>query len=169
MSPRILFPAATIATRIESLARELAALPDRPERLIGVLTGAFIFAADLTRALARQGLDLPVDWLWLSSYGNGRSRGALTLRAAPVAALEGEHILLVDGVLDSGSTLAQAIDLLEQQGARRITTAVVIDKELAQARLRADHACFCGVDAFISGYGLDDQGLGRGRGDIIAL
>ncbi len=169
MSPRMLFPAATIAARVESVANELAALPDRPERLIAVLTGAFVFAADLTRALARRGLDLPVDWLWLSSYGKTRSRGGLTVRALPAAALKGEHILLVDGVLDSGNTLAQAIALLEQQGARRITTAVVIDKELAQAKLRADYVCFGAVDAFIAGYGMDDRGLERGRGDIIAL
>jgi hypoxanthine-guanine phosphoribosyltransferase len=40
---------------------------------------------------------------------------------------------------------------------------------LAQAALRADHACFSAVDAFIAGYGMDDQGRGRGGGDIIAL
>ena len=169
MNQRVLFPAAIIAARVESLAADLAALPDPPQRLIAVLTGAFVFAADLARALARQGRDLPVDWLWLSSYSNARRRGALTLRAEPLAALEGEHILLIDGVLDSGSTLVQAITLLQQQGARKVTTAVVIDKQLALAKLRADHACFCAVDAFVAGYGMDDQGLGRGQGDIIAL
>jgi hypoxanthine phosphoribosyltransferase len=169
MSPQVLFPAANIAARVETLAAELAALPDPPQRLIAVLTGAFVFAADLTRALARNGLDLPVDWLWLSSYGKARSRGRLTLRATPVAALEGEHILLIDGVLDSGHTLAEAITLLQRQGARKITTAVVIDKQVAQAKLRADHACFCAVDVFIAGYGMDNEGLGRGGGDIIAL
>ena len=169
MNPIVLFSAATIAARVERLAADIAALSDPPQRLIGVLTGAFVFAADMSRALARQGLDLPIDWLWLSSYGHARSRGPLTLRAAPVAAVGGEHVLLIDGILDSGSTLAQAIALLQQQGARKITTAVVIDKQLAQATLRADHACFCAVSAFIAGYGMDDAGLRRGSGDIVAL
>lgn len=169
VSRRVLFSAACIAARVEELAAQLADLSDPPERLVPVLTGAFVFAADLARVLARKGLDLPIDWLWLSSYAMARSQGSVVVRAAPDCEVRNAHLLLIDGVLDSGRTLATAIELLTARGARKITTAVVVDKRLAQARLRADYACFCGVDAFIAGYGMDDQGLARGQADIIAL
>jgi len=51
---------------------------------------------------------------------------------------------------------------LSDAGAARIATAVVVDKRRPTASLRADHACFVGVDDFIVGYGMDDAGFGRG-------
>src|SRR5215813_9136450 len=65
----ILFSQSEIALRITALARDIVRAPRRPEVAVPVLMGAFVFASDLLRALACEGLDLETDFLWLRSYG----------------------------------------------------------------------------------------------------
>lgn len=161
-----LYAADEIAARVEAVAAAIASAHERPDIATPVLTGAFIFAADLLRALYRHGLDLVVEPIWLGSYGAARSGTEVTVRCTPGPVVRGRHVLLIDGVLDSGRTLMVARRLLHEAGARRISTAVVVDKRLPGAPLVADHACFSDCSAFISGYGMDDGGLGRGRPDI---
>lgn len=161
-SPPVLFSEEQIAGRVAALADEIAAFEAPPEIVAPVLIGAFVFAADLLRALARAGLDLPLEFLWLRSYGDARKGGTMAVRAGPGEAVRDRHVLLIDGVLDRGDTLCKARDLLLAAGARAITTAVVVDKRLEDAALVADHACFTHVRDFITGYGMDDAGLSRG-------
>lgn len=160
-APDIVFSEDEIAGRVTALARKIAAAPQRPNLMVGILVGAFVFAADLARALAREGLPLPVEFVWLRSYGQARSGGEVTALVGPSERARGSHVLLVDGVLDRGSTLATARSLLGEAGASSVTTAVVVDKSRATARLKADYAAFSGVDDFIVGYGMDDAGVGR--------
>ncbi len=126
--PAVLFSESEIAGRVCDLARAIAGLADPPEILSPVLAGAFVFAADLARALSREGLDLPVEFLWLRSYGDAREGGRMMVRAAPGEVVRGKSVLLIDGVLDHGATLIAARDLLIQAGASAVTTAVVVDK-----------------------------------------
>lgn len=160
--PRVLFAEDEIRRRITDLAHAIARLPQPPEIMVPVLTGAFVFAADLARALAGEGLDVAVEFVRLASYGDGRSGGAVAVRAAPDDAVAVRRVLLVDGVLDRGHTLVAARQLLIAAGAASVTTAVVIDKRQAGAPLTADFACFTDVNAFVVGYGMDEAGLGRG-------
>jgi hypoxanthine phosphoribosyltransferase len=157
----ILFSESEIAARVNALARQIASSPQRPDLITGILVGAFVFAADLARALAREGLALPVEFLWLRSYGDARTGGDVRTLVGPTDSARGKHVLLVDGVLDHGTTLARAKSLLEETGARSVATAVVIDKLRIGARLTADYAAFEGVSDFIVGYGMDDAGAGR--------
>jgi len=157
----ILFSEEEIAARVTVLAREIVTAPRTPDVMVGILVGAFVFAADLARALAREGLSLPVEFLWLRRYGNAREGGDVTALAAPPELVHGRSVLLVDGVLDHGTTLAAAKARLMGAGAKSIATAVALDKRRADARLLADHAAFCDVHDFIIGYGMDDAGLGR--------
>ncbi len=165
---RVLFSEHEIRARIAALARAIAALPQPPQIMVPVLTGAFVFAADLARALAGEGIDLEIEFVQLTSYGAGREGRDVVVRAAPGDHVRGRRVLLIDGVLDRGRTLAAARDLLIVAGAAAVTTAVVIDKRRDGAPLHADFACFTGVDTFIVGYGMDDAGLGRGLPHIAA-
>lgn len=144
------------------MAGDIARLSDPPEIVAPVLVGAFVFAADLMRALSREGLDLPLEYLWLRSYGAARDGGEMQVLAGPGDSVAGKHVLLIDGVLDHGHTLVMARDLLTEAGARKVTTAVVVDKARETAPIKADHACFTGVSDFIVGYGMDDAGRTRG-------
>jgi hypoxanthine phosphoribosyltransferase len=161
----VLFSETEIAARVDALAREIAAA--KPEIACPILIGAFVFAADLMRALARQGLSLPAEFLWLRSY-DGKTARELRVIAAPGEAVRGKTVLLIDGVLDKGATIAKARALLKEAGARRVITAVAVDKLLPDALCHAEFALFHGVDDFIAGYGMDDEsGGGRGLPHIV--
>ena len=164
----VLYSEAEIAARVRDLACSIARLPAPPQIMVPVLTGAFVFAADLSRALVREDLDLPVEFLWLRRYGRQREGGELTVLAGPGETVAGARVLLIDGVLDHGHTLVTARDLLIKAGAAAVTTAVVLDKGRAGAPIVADFACFRGSDAFVVGYGMDDAGLGRGLPQIVS-
>jgi hypoxanthine phosphoribosyltransferase len=152
-----------IRTRIESLADEILAMPHRPDMAAVVLAGAFVFAADLLRALARKGLSLPCEFLWLSSYGADRSGAEeVTVLAGAGAAVKGRHVLVMDDICDSGRTLAKACALLRAAGARSVATAVAVERGRGDAVMTADFAAFRGLEGFLVGYGLDDAGGARG-------
>jgi len=160
-TPEILFSADEIAARVRALAREIAALQKPPDLIVGILVGAFVFVADLARALSSEGLPLEIEFLWLRSYDGARDGGAVHTRVAPSQAVAGRHVLLADGVLDRGATLVMAKSLLSEAGAASVVTAVAIDKRRADALLVAEHAAFSHVEGFVVGYGMDDGDTGR--------
>jgi hypoxanthine phosphoribosyltransferase len=159
-APQILFSETEIAQRVNVIAREIA--PRRPEIAVSILVGGFVFAADLIRALAAQGTHLEAEFLWLRSYGNARTGVGVSLLAGPSENVRDKNILLIDGVLDVGRTIAKAQELLLAAGAASITTAVAVDKSRPDAMATADFACFTSVKDFIIGYGMDDAGKHRG-------
>jgi hypoxanthine phosphoribosyltransferase len=163
----ILFPEREIAARVEDLAREI--VTRKPEIAVPILVGSFVFAADLLRALARLGLSLPMEFLWLRSYDGKSAQGAVSVIAGPSAAVRGKSVLLIDGVLDSGATLAKARALLKDAGAASVLTAVAVDKLRSDAAAHADFALFHGVTEFIAGYGMDHNGAERGLPDIVRV
>ena len=159
--PEILFGEETIAVRVEAVARQIAASATPPDIVAPVLVGAFVFAADLMRALARQGLYPGTEMLWLRSYGDRRSADEISVISGPGAAVRGRHVLIADGVLDGGRTVKKAKALLQAAGAASVAVAVAVDKRRADAVARADFACFTDVADFVVGYGMDDAGRYR--------
>ena len=159
--PPVLYSAQDIARRLSVLAKTLAALPDRPQVAAPVLVGAFVFAADLVRALAAEGVHLETEMIWLRSYGNARTGSALSVLAAPTEHVKGKHVLLIDGVLDKGNTMVRASKLLMEAGAASVTKVVAVDKRHDDAVTTADYALYTGVQDFIVGYGMDDAGRYR--------
>jgi len=151
-----------IRARVEALARDIAKAPLKPDFATIVMSGAFVFAADLLRALSRQGLSLPVEFLWLRSYADRRSGGEVSVLAGPSERIRGRTVLVIDGVLDRGDTLAKARTLLMEAEAASTITAVAVDKMRSDAVLRSHHALFRGDEGFLIGYGMDDGGRERG-------
>ena len=153
----VVFPPEEIAQRIDELAARIAA--ERPERLlvIAILTGSFVFAADLIRALQRAGLSPEVDFISLSSYRKStRSSGVVDILRDFEIDVEGRHVLLVDDILESGRTLAFAKDLVSARGASSVQTCVLLDKPVQRAvHVGADFAVFECPDVFVVGYGMD--------------
>jgi hypoxanthine phosphoribosyltransferase len=156
------FDEARIAQRIAELADEIA--PDYSSRsdapppiLVVLLKGAFVFAADLVRELDRRGVHPEVDFLSVSSYGDGtESSGVVRLRSEPSAVLEGRRVLLVDDILDTGRSLDHARRLLAERGAVEVRTCVLLDKPSRRAvACEADHVGFHVPDEFLVGYGID--------------
>ena len=163
---RTLFSGAQIARRVKTVAAEIAARPVRPDIAVPILAGAFIFAADLLRALDHEGLRLDTEFIWLRSYGKSHSAGELQVLRGPGEAVLGRNVLLIDGVLDHGATMARAKALLEEAGAASVVSAVAVVKATVQPLFTADYALFTAGPEFLFGYGMDFAGQGRGLPEI---
>lgn len=163
---RILFSARDIQTRVDELAKAIASAPLKPEIAVPVLVGAFVFAADLMRALIKYNLDLGTEFVWLRSYGRADVAGDVTVLKAPTEAVRGKTALLIDGVLERGATLARAKELLMEAGAASVISVVLVEKPFPGRVFEADHVGFQAGAEFLYGYGMDVSGLGRGLADV---
>ncbi len=169
---RVVHDQNAVARRIDALAAEIARDFPKEFLLAPVLTGAFIFAADLVRALHRVGADPIVDFVQLSSYGGARaSSGVVRLLKDFSVALEGRHVLVVDDVLDTGRSLHFAKQMTLDRGAASAKVCVLVRKATGRsADIDADYVGFeAGADEFLVGFGMDDDGFKRGVPFIGAL
>jgi hypoxanthine phosphoribosyltransferase len=153
----LLFTAEQIAQQVASLADKIASAMADPFTAVIILKGAFMFGADLIRALSRRGRHPRVEFIRLGSYGDAlQTSGTVSLRSPRPAGIEGGQVLIVDDVFDSGLTLLEAKRLLERCGAAEIRTCVLVRKEGKQkVPLRADFVGFTIGDEFVVGYGID--------------
>ena len=154
---RPLFAADEIAERVSALAVEIAAAEPARLLVVIVLKGAFVFAADLVRAMAEHGVRLEIEFISLASYGTQlQTSGEVQVRRDIEVAVAGRDVLLVDDVLDSGLTLRFARDLMRSRGASRVSIAVMVDKpEGRRTEIEADYVGFTCPNYFVVGYGMD--------------
>ncbi len=165
----VLFDANSIAGRVETLAVEIAdsfdgrGTPHIGFAVVPLLRGSFVFAADLVRSMSAHGLHPEIDFLTVSSYGDGTvSSGQLTLHRDLTRDISGMHVLLVDDILESGRTLAYAKAYLAKRGAKTVSVAVLLHKEgKEKVDVSADFVGFPIDDQFVVGYGLDHAGRFR--------
>ena len=162
MAPDLLFSAEQIQDRVKAVARLIAGAPLVPDIAMPVLVGGFVFAADLLRALVWEGVALDVEMIWLRSYGDKRVASAISMIAGPSEQIAGRHVLVIDGVLDAGRTIAKAVSLIQAAGAASVQVAVMLDKQRADRVASADYVGFNVGDDFVIGYGMDEAGRHRG-------
>ncbi len=143
------------------MARDIAHGPVVPHLATPILVGAYVFAADLLRALACEGISIPTEFLWLRSYTGRTSGKGVKVLIPPNENFQGKNVLLIDGVLDGGHTLSKARELVKEYGANEVLSAVVVDKLRDDAVFKADFAAFTNVHEFIVGYGMDESGNHR--------
>lgn len=153
----VLFDEKTIADRVSEIASNVAAYEPTRLLVVPVLKGSFVFAADLLRAFHRAGLLPEVDFMMLASYREKTvSSGQIEVLRDIETDVAGRDVLLIDDILESGRTLAFAKDLLAARGARRVLTAVLLDKPGHRAAdIEADFCGFDCPDKFVVGYGMD--------------
>jgi hypoxanthine phosphoribosyltransferase len=162
MPPAVLYSAEQIQDRVRVLARQIAGSALVPDIAMPVLVGGFVFAADLIRALAWEGVSMDIEMIWLRSYGDRRASGAVSMVAGPSEQIAGRHVLVVDGVLDNGRTMAKAVSLIQAAGAASVQVAVMLDKQRPDRVAGADYVGFNVGDDFVVGYGMDEAGRHRG-------
>lgn len=169
---RVLIDPQAIATRVEALAQAIVSdLQGRPPILLGLLTGSFVFLADLARALSRSGVEPRVDFLAVSHYGTGTDP-ARPVRIEKGTALElaGQAVLVVDDILDSGRSLAYVVEHLRRQEPAWLRTCVLLDKPSRRLEpIKADYVGFEVPDVWLIGYGLDLDGEGRALPYVAAV
>lgn len=156
-----LISSASIAARVRELAGEIVNARDEDPAndfvVLVMLKGAFVFAADLVRALDEEGATPPIDFMKVSSYGSGEvSSGAVVLETKPRLDVAEKDVLLVDDILDTGRSLEAVSRWLREEGARRVRTCVLLDKPSRRiVEVAADFRGFEVPDRFVVGYGLD--------------
>lgn len=127
--------------------------PEGDLLVLGLLKGSFIFLADLVREIQ---LPLHVDFLVAGSYGSGtQSSGHVRLLYDPEASLKGRPVLLVEDIIDSGTTLARLLPMLEARGARSLEVCALLHKRLVTMEKEARWVGFDAPEEFLVGYGLD--------------
>jgi len=155
MIRRIVYTEDEIARRVEAMGEEISEVFDPEDDLLvlGLLKGSFIFLADLVRHIR---VPLQVDFLVASSYGSAEvSSGDVRLLYDPGASLEGRAVIVVEDIVDSGTTLARVIPMLEERGPRSLDVCALLHKRLTTS---APEPRWVGFDApceFLVGYGLD--------------
>lgn len=154
----VLFSASIIARRNLELAKEIARRDYNDLLVISVLKGSFIFAADLIRAMHDVGLSPEVEFIMLSTYGAGTKPGDVKVLRDIDSDVRDRDVLVIDDILESGTTLSHARAILNERGARSVSIAVLLDKRTrrsADTPLDADFIGFECPDHFVVGYGMD--------------
>jgi len=159
----------TIAARVAELGRAISR--DYQERdlvMVGILKGAFIFLADLVRAVT---IPVTVDFIRVASYGHATtSSGTCTVTKDMDCDPAGRDILLVEDIADTGRTLAFLSAMLRERGARSVASCVLIDKaERRECAIDLAYTGFAVPNGFLVGYGLDHAERYRNLPAIYAL
>jgi hypoxanthine phosphoribosyltransferase len=150
-----LIAAAAIARRVRELG---AAIADdyrgRPLTLVGVLNGAFIFTADLSRAVD---VGHTVTFVRAASYGERVvSSAEVTLDPIDVETVAGRDVVLVEDIVDTGRTAIRIVAALASAGATSVKICSLLDKpERRVVDVVPDYVGFTVDDRFVVGYGLD--------------
>ena len=152
---RVVVSEAQLQARINELGKQITAdYADNPPLLVAVLKGAFMFMADLTRAID---LMIEVDFMAVSSYGSAtRSSGVVRIVKDLDADLTGRHVLIVEDIVDSGLTLSYLRKNLLARGPSSLDVCALLVKEGLQRNdpdLR--YTGFRIPPVFVVGYGLD--------------
>ena len=155
-APRVLISEADIRSRVDALAAQISSdYADTDELvLVGVLKGAFIFLADLSRQLT---IPRRIEFMALSSYGTrGAESGAVGVVMDLRTGIEGRHVLVVEDIVDTGRTLHYLMDLLRTRDPASVKAcALVRKKDRHQVEVPIDYLGFDIPDVWAVGYGLD--------------
>ncbi len=162
----VLFTTEQISQRTAEIGRQIDAdFADQSVVLVGVLKGAALFLADLSRNIT---IDCTFDFVSVSSYGKGQqSSGAVRLIKDLDASAEGKNIILVEDILDTGLTLSFLRKLLLQHKPKALKIATLLDKPSRRLeKIDADYAGFVIPNHFVVGYGMDYAERFRNLPDI---
>ncbi len=152
---KVLVTEEQITTRVAELAAELdKKYAGKDVLLIGVLKGAVMFMADLSRAMQ---IPVQMDWMAVSSYGSGTaSSGVVRILKDLDADVLGRHVLIVEDIIDSGLTLSWLVANLEARGSASVEVVTLLRKpDAAKVEVNVAHVGFDIPNEFVVGYGLD--------------
>ena len=152
---QVLYNEEQIKARVEEMGRELYdRYADKNPLFVGVLSGCFVFMADLVRATQ---IKSELEFIAVSSYKNGSvSSGVVQITRDLQCDITGRNLIVVEDILDSGNTLAYLKEYLLNRGAASVGIVTLLDKpSRRQKAIYADIVGFEVPDEFVVGYGLD--------------
>lgn len=152
---RVLLSKAQIQEGVTRLAAEVdEKYAGNDVLLVGVLKGAVMVMADLSRALH---LPVTMDWMAISSYGAGtKSSGVVRILKDLDTDIEGRHVLVVEDIIDSGLTLSWLLSNLRSRQPASLEVCTLLRKpDAAKVQIDVKHVGFDIPNEFVVGYGLD--------------
>ncbi len=161
MKREILFSQEEIQARVQEIADILnKEYKDKNPVIIGLLTGSFVFCADLLRKL-----DFPFEFefLYAKSYLNSTESSGNVQVGSINFNIKDRDVILIDDIIDTGNTLSALIEKLEEEGVKSITSVMLFDKPSRREKdIKPDITGFEVENYFLVGYGMDDdKGVGR--------
>jgi hypoxanthine phosphoribosyltransferase len=164
----VLISSEDIQQRVMELGQQISAdYGDRPVVLVGVLKGSFMFMADLVRHITSP---VRLEFIGTKSYNGASSSGEVQLTKDLDKPIQGEDVLLVEDIVDTGLTLNYLHHLLAQRGPLSVRTASFLDKpSRRRIEVHADYVGFEIEDRFVVGYGLDFDQKYRNLRDLCVL
>jgi hypoxanthine phosphoribosyltransferase len=165
----ILYSRDQIAKRVAEMGAQISRdFVGQKVLLIGVLKGATIFLADLARCIS---LDATFDFLSTSSYGKGHQQsGEVRLLKDVDHSVEGQNIILVEDILDTGLTLSYLRNVLNAHQPKSLKIAALLDKPARRIqKIEGDYIGFTIPNRFVVGYGLDYAERYRNLPDICVI
>lgn len=151
---RVLITPEQIHQRVKEMADQISRDFNQKSRLyiVGILKGAFILLADLTRELS---VPHTVDFMALSSYGRTTESGAVRILMDLREPVEGQHVLIVEDIIDTGHTLRYLYHILKGRQPASLHTCVLVRKTRQNLDIPLDYLGFEIPDVWVVGYGLD--------------
>lgn len=152
---KVLLSKEQIEARLDEMAAEIDAdYAGKDLLLVGVLRGAVMVMADLSRRLHT---NIEMDWMAVSSYGSGtKSSGVVRILKDLDTDLHGRHVLIVEDIIDSGLTLSWLVSNLRSRGPASVEIATLLRKpEAAKVEVDVRYVGFDIPPEFVIGYGLD--------------
>lgn len=169
---RTLISSADIRKRVGEIGREIKSdypdqLDEQPLHLVAVLKGAYVFAADLARAVQR---DVSLDFIGVSSYGaETESSGQVRITKDLEEDIADRDVVLVEDIVDTGLTLQYLLGVLRERRPRSLRVATFLDKPSRRTtEVELDYVGFEIPDEFVVGYGLDLDQRFRNLPDVRA-
>jgi len=156
--PRILLTAEQIKKRVQEMARRISAdFQGKTTYVVGVMENGFVFMADLVREL-----NLDVVCQFVKAESKESNSTTTEIFFSPELDVKGQHVLLVEALVQSGLTTEFLIRNLVGRGAANVKLAVLLDKQSARrVSLQPDYFGFLMNENFVVGYGLGERHLGR--------
>uniref|UniRef100_UPI0038B3FFF1 hypoxanthine phosphoribosyltransferase n=1 Tax=Devriesea agamarum TaxID=472569 RepID=UPI0038B3FFF1 len=151
----MLLDESAIQSRLAELGERIAAdYRDNPPILVGVLKGAVMVMADLSRAID---LDCEMDWMAVSSYGSGtKSSGVVRILKDLSTDISNRDVLIVEDIIDSGLTLSWLLSNLQSREPKSVEICTLLRKpEAAKVDIDVKYVGFDIPNEFVIGYGLD--------------
>lgn len=157
-----------IKARVKELAQQISKdMEGKNPLFLGVLNGAFVFAADLMREMT---IPCEISFVKLASYQGTMSTGTIKEIMGINEDISGRTVIILEDIVETGLTIKQMIESLGTRGPASVSVCTLFFKpEKLSVDLNLDYVAFRIPNDFILGYGLDYDQQGRGLKDLYTL
>lgn len=160
----IYIPHDKIQNRVKAIATEIQLNHAIPVHFVVVLNGAFMFASDLVKALE---MHCKVSFIKVSSYEGLESTGVIKLKTDLATDIKGEHVIIIEDIIDSGNTVEFLMRHLSTKSPKSVEVCTLLFKPDAfQKNYQIDYCAFEIPNDFVVGYGMDYNQMGRNLKDL---